>query len=86
MLSGATIKRQKLEDHLENECPCRPIICEYCHVTGEYHVIMRQHMNQRPKLPLYYICCPNECGVTDITRSEMVEHLKRCSLQKTMHL
>ena len=78
---GATMKRQKLDDHLENECPHRPATCEYCYMTGEYHVIMGKHMDQCPKVPL---CCPNECGVTDITRSEMDEHLKRCPLQKTI--
>ena len=78
---GATLKRQKLNDHLKNECPARPMICVHCYMTGEYHVIIGQHRNQCPKLPL---CCPNECGATNITRSEMSEHLKRCPLQKTI--
>ena len=41
---------------------------------------MGQHRDQCPKLPL---SCPNDCGLTDIIRSEMNEHLKKCPMQKT---
>ena len=78
---GATLKRLKLYDHLKNECPCRQTICEHCYMTGEHHVIVGQHRDQCPKLPL---SCPNDCGLTDIIRSEMDEHLKKCPLQKTI--
>ena len=44
-------------------------------------MIMGQHRDQCPKLPLN---CPNDCGLTDIMRSEMDEHLKKCPLQKTI--
>ena len=77
----ATLKRAKLDNHLNNECPCRQTNCEHCYITGEYHVIMGQHRDQCPKLPLN---CPNDCGLTDIIRSEMEEHLKKCPLQKTI--
>ena len=78
---GATLRQSKLEKHLKNECPCRQTHCKYCYKTGEYHVIMGQHRDQCPKLPLN---CPNDCGLTDIIRSEMEEHLKKCPLQKTI--
>ena len=44
-------------------------------------MIMGQHRDQCRKLPL---SCPNDCGLTDIIRSEMEEHLKKCPLQKTI--
>ena len=78
---GATLKQPKLSNHLKNECPWRQTSCEYCWVSGEHHVIMGQHRDQCPKLPL---SCPNDCGLTDIIRSEMDEHLKKCPLQKTI--
>ena len=76
---GATIKQPKLDNHLKNECPCRQTNCMYCHVNGTYHVIVGEHMSVCLKVPL---SCPNECGLTDVIRSEMNEHLKKCPLQK----
>ena len=78
---GTTLKRAMLDGHLKNECPCRQTSCEYCNMTGEYHVIVGEHGDQCSKLPLN---CPNDCGLTDIIRSEMEEHLKKCPLQKTI--
>ena len=77
----AKLKRVKQDDHLKNECPHRQTNCEHCCMTGEHHVIIGQHRDQCPKLPL---SCPNDCGLTDIIRSEMDEHLKKCPLQKTI--
>ena len=76
---GATMKRPQLDNHLKNECPCRQTDCMYCHVTGTHHVITGEHKNVCLKLPL---SCPNECGITDVLRSELNEHLKTCPLQK----
>ena len=76
-----TLKRANLDNHCKDECPCRQTSCEHCYTTGEHHVIMGQHRDQCPKLPLN---CPNDCGLTDIIRSEMEEHLKKCPLQKTI--
>ena len=78
---GTKLKRPVLDYHLNNECPLRQATCEYCHVTKEYHVIVGQHKDQCPKLPL---SCPNDCGLADIIRSQMDEHLKKCPLQKTV--
>ena len=77
---GAVLKQLRLEDHLKNECPCRQTTCEHCHVSGMHHVITDQHLYQCPKLPQ---SCPNDCGIIDIIRSQMDEHLKKCPLQKT---
>ena len=73
------IERLKMDDHLSEECPYRQVKCEYCHVTGEHHVIVGQHREQCPKLPLF---CPNECGLENISRSELQNHLRKCPLQK----
>ena len=78
---GATMKRPKLDSHQKNECPCRQTKCTYCHVFGTYHLIMGEHRSVCLKVPL---SCPNECGLTDVIRSEMNEHLKKCPLQKNI--
>ena len=78
---GVIVKQQNLDDHIKNSCTCRQTLCEHCYMTGEHHVIMGQHRDQCPKLPL---SCPNDCGLTDIIRSEMDEHLKKCPLQKAI--
>ena len=73
------VQRQNVTTHLQNECLHRQVNCEHCHVTGEYGWIIGQHRDTCAKLPL---ACPNECGLTDITRSELKQHLRKCPLQK----
>ena len=76
---GLMIERVKMDDHLSNECPCRKVECEYCHVTGEYHMIVGQHREQCPKVP---VSCPNECGLDCIGKDELQSHLRKCPQQK----
>ena len=76
---GMIIERQKMDDHLKNECPCRQSVCEYCNVCGEHRVIAGQHRNECPKMPLP---CPNDCGLENLLRDELEEHLRNCPLQK----
>ena len=76
---GMMIERLKMDDHLSKECPCRQVKCEYCHVMGEHHVIVGQHKDRCPELPL---SCPNECGLENISRSALQNHLCKCPLQK----
>ena len=76
---GTMIERPKMDDHISKECPCRQVTCEYCHVTDEHHVIVGKHMKECLKLPL---SCPNECGLENIFRSELEDHMCKCPLQK----
>ena len=76
---GMLIERPKMDDHLSKECPCRQVTCEYCHVTDEYHVIVGKHKNECLKLPL---SCPNECGLENVLRNELEDHMCKCPLQK----
>ena len=76
---GMMIERPKMDDHLKNECPCRQVACEYCNMSGKHHVIIGQHREQCPKLPL---SCPNECGLENIYKNELKDHLRKCPLQK----
>lgn len=73
------VQRQNLTIHLQNECMRRKASCEHCNATGEYGWITGLHRDACEKLPL---ACPNECGLTDVIRSELKKHLRKCPLQK----
>lgn len=76
---GMMVERQKMDDHLNSKCPYRQVKCEYCQLPGEHHFIVDQHMEQCPKLPL---SCPNDCGLENIEKNELENHLRKCPMQK----
>ena len=47
---GETLKRQFMSIHVETECLCREIECQYCELPGEYHFIEGRHKEECPKL------------------------------------
>ena len=75
---GKLIQRQYFTSHVETECPCREVICQYCHDTGEHQFIEGQHKEECPKLPLP---CPNKCGIAFILREDMEAHRRQCRLE-----
>ena len=75
---GKMIQRRYLISHVETECPCRKVNCQYCHDTGEHQFIEGQHKEECPKLPLP---CPNKCEVGSLPREEMEAHRKECPLE-----
>ena len=72
------LQRRYLTSHVETECPCRKVDCQYCHITGEYQFIEGEHKEQCPKLPLP---CPNKCKVESVPREDMESHRKECPLE-----
>ena len=75
---GEIIERRYLTSHVETECPCRKVNCQYCHDTGEHQFIEGQHKEECPKLPLP---CPNKCEVGSVPREDMEAHRKECPLE-----
>ena len=75
---GKMIQRQYLTSHVETECLCRKVNCQYCHDTGEHQFIEGQHKEECPKLPLP---CPNKCEVGNVPREDMEAHRKECPLE-----
>ena len=73
------LQRKYLNNHLENQCPCRKVQCQYCHITDELQYIESSHMEKCPKFPLP---CPNDCGISDIPRENMDDHKEVCPLEK----
>ena len=75
---GKMIQRQYLTNHVETECPCRKVNCQYCHEIGERQFIEGQHKEECPKLPLP---CPNKCKFAAILREDMEAHRSVCQLE-----
>ena len=75
---GKMIERRYLTSHVETECPCRKVNCQYCHDTGEHQFIEGQHKEECPKRP---IPCPNKCEVGSVPREDMEAHRKECPLE-----
>ena len=76
---GMCVQRQYLSSHVEDECVCRLVDCQYCHITGEHQLIEGEHKEQCPKFP---IACPNKCEVDNIPREDIDEHRKMCPLEE----
>ena len=75
---GEFLQRQYLTIHVETECPCRRINCQYCNGVGEYQFIEGQHKEECPKFPIE---CPNKCEIKSICRDEVEEHREICPLE-----
>ena len=73
-------QRQYLTSHVETECPCCKVNCQYCHDTGKHQFIEDQHKEECRKLPLP---CPNKCEVEIIHCEDMEGHRKECPLDST---
>ena len=72
------LQRQSMGNHVETECPRRQIDCQYCQLSGEYHLIEGQHKEECPKLPMH---CPNECNAGNIPQEDMEDHRQKCPLE-----
>ena len=78
---GKMLQRRYLTGHVETECPCRKVDCQYCHITGEHQFIEGEHNEQCLKLPLP---CPNKCEVGSVPREDMEAHRKECPLEMVL--
>ncbi|XP_065918820.1 TNF receptor-associated factor 4-like [Dysidea avara] len=76
---GMCVQRQYLSSHVEDECVCCMVDCQYCHITGEHQFIEGEHKDQCPKFP---IACPNKCEIDNIPREDIDEHRKMCPLEE----
>ena len=76
---GLMLQRQHLPSHVDNECPCREVHCQYCSAAGQHQFIMGEHVGECAKLPLP---CPNNCGVDSILREDMKVHKTTCPFEE----
>jgi len=73
-----SFQRQYLQNHTENECPCREVSCQYCQTIDKQQFIEGQHLDLCPKFPLI---CLNKCEAENILREDMETHKKECPLE-----
>ena len=76
---GGVIQRRNLITHVETECPCREVNCQYCQLVGEHQFIEGEHKNECVEYPL---ACPNSCEEAGcIHRKDMEKHRSICPLE-----
>ena len=76
---GGRIQRRELSTHLEQACPKRPYVCDYCPFEATFDVVTTQHWLVCGYFPLP---CPNKCEIGRVERQNLEQHLKECSLQE----
>ena len=76
---GGRVQRRELAVHLEQVCPQRQYVCDYCPFEATYEVVSVQHW---PECENYPLPCPNECGVGTVERRHFEQHLQECPMQE----
>ena len=76
---GGRVQRKELPTHLEQACPKRAYVCDYCPFEATFDVVTTQHWQVCGYFPLP---CPNRCDVGRVERQNLEQHLKECSLQE----
>ena len=76
---GGRVQRRELPTHLEQACPKRAYVCDYCPFEATFDVVTTQHWQVCGYFPLP---CPNKCDVGRVERQNLKQHLKECSLQE----
>ena len=75
---GQRVIPNKLEQHKQNACPLREVVCEYCQWRGLYKKLDDHYNNCRS----YPLPCPCTCGAVDIPLHSMEAHLQECPEKK----
>ena len=73
-----TLPKNKMEQHVAEECVHRDYGCQHCAFKATYEVVVDTHWPECVYLPLP---CPNLCGVT-CERGLMEDHMAMCRLQE----
>ena len=74
---GEALQRQFMSIHVETECPCREVECQYCELPGEYHFIEGRHKEECPKL------CMGEYEIGTTPYKDVTESEHTCPLEAT---
>ena len=78
-MCGSILQRQELPTHKEHFCLLRKVHCKYCSLEGAYKVIISEHYDVCPKVP---VACPNSCSNKTFPREELLTHVENCPLEK----
>ena len=77
---SVTIPKNKVEQHVAEECTKRLYVCQHCAFKATYEEVMGTHLSECKYVPLQ---CPNRCGVT-CDREDMEDHMKMCRLEEVV--
>ena len=72
------IPKNKVEQHVREECVKREHVCQHCNFKATYEEVVDTHLPECMYVPLQ---CPNLCGVT-CDREVMEDHMKICRLEE----
>ena len=73
-----TIPKNKVEQHVAEECVRRDFTCQHCNFKATYEEVVGTHLAECSYVPLQ---CPNRCGVT-CERDVMEDHMRICCLEE----
>lgn len=73
------VMRKDLELHLLNNCQLREHRCPTCNQSGPYQTMTTTHLDQCPET---MVPCPNECGVPDMARKDLIKHRALCPAEE----
>ena len=73
-----TIPKNKVEQHVAEQCSKRAYVCQYCSFKATYEEVVERHLPECKYIPLQ---CPNLCGVT-FERVFMEDHMNMCRLEE----
>ncbi len=73
-----TIPKNKVDQHVAQECTKRPHVCQHCGFKATYEEVVDTHL---PECKYVALQCPNMCGVS-CEREVMEDHMKTCRLEE----
>ena len=73
-----TISKNKVEQHVAQECTKREYVCQYCNFKATHEEVVDIHFPECKYVPLQ---CPNLCGVT-FERDFLEDHMQICRLEE----
>ena len=76
---GASFQRHCLPAHIAESCPKRDFTCQYCGFKSTYEEVRNKHW---PKCAKYPLPCPNKCGIAEVQRGSLEQHLNECPSQQ----
>ncbi len=72
------IPKNKVDQHVAQECSKRPYFCQHCGFKATYGEVVNVHLPECKYVPLQ---CPNFCGVS-CEREDMEDHIRMCRLEE----
>ena len=73
-----TIPKNKVEQHMAEECAKRDFVCKHCNFKATYEEVTYKHLPECKYVPLQ---CKKRCGVS-YDREDEEDHIKICRLEE----